>query len=69
MSEKELNQDSSDVIEAIQGLAKHIDKRFDEVDQRFDRIEFLVTGQEQRLSIAEDKIRQLATHLGLTLLK
>jgi hypothetical protein len=32
---------------------------------RLDKIEFRLTGQDQRLSILEDKVRQLATKTGL----
>ncbi|MDB5324506.1 MAG: hypothetical protein JWM57_75 [Phycisphaerales bacterium] len=31
---------------------------------RLDRIEFLMTGQEQRISVLEDRVRQLSTKLG-----
>lgn len=49
-----------------------IDKRFDAHDQRFtgvekklDEIEFFMTGQGRRIEILEDRVRQLATKLGL----
>ena len=73
MSQKKFNRDSADIIEAIQGIAKHmderfdqVDKRFDEVDKRLDRIEFRVNGQDQRISVLEDRMRQVATKVGLT---
>jgi hypothetical protein len=66
-------------VEILHDVLKHIDARFDQVDANFkrvdvrfdeaftrlDRIEFLVSGQERRLSILEDRMRVVATKLGL----
>ena len=83
MKEKKLDKNSADIIEAIQGLTRHmddrfdgvdtrfqrIDTRFDKIDKRLDRIEFKVTGQAQRIEILEDRVLQLANHIGLSFLK
>lgn len=42
-----------------------ISTRFDAVEQRLDRVEFFVSGQDRRISIVEDRLRQLATKVGL----
>jgi hypothetical protein len=44
---------------------KRVDERFEEVITRLDRLEFLVSGQERRISILEDRMRVVATKLGL----
>lgn len=63
-----------DLVEIIRGLATHLDDRLDDVatkqdikriEDRLDRIEFRITGQEQRIEILEDKVSQLATHAGI----
>ena len=61
-----------DVVEILHGLVKQIDERFNQVDERFsevfqrlDRIEFSVSGQERRISILEDRMRVVATKIGL----
>jgi hypothetical protein len=68
-----------DVVDILHHVLKHIDDRFDQVNEKFqqiderftevvtrlDRIEFLVSGQERRLSILEDRMRVVATKLGL----
>ena len=68
-----------DTVEVLQHLLKHMDKRFDRVDEKFkrvderfeevftrlDRIEFLVSGADRRISILEDRMRMVATKLGL----
>jgi hypothetical protein len=70
---------SDDTVEILQGLVRHMDERFDQVDAKFkrvgerfdevfkrlDRIEFLVSGQERRISILEDRMRVVATKLDL----
>ncbi|HEX8339357.1 MAG TPA: hypothetical protein VF624_00470 [Tepidisphaeraceae bacterium] len=38
---------------------------FAAVNGRLDRIEFHVTGQEQRIGVLEDRVRQLSTKVGL----
>lgn len=40
-------------------------QRLDATNARLDRIEFLVTGQDRRISILEDKVRQIGTKIGL----
>jgi hypothetical protein len=54
-----------DVVEILHHILKHMDERFEEVFTRLDRIEFLVSGQERRISILEDRMRVVATKLGL----
>jgi hypothetical protein len=62
--------------EVLHELLKHIDLRFDEaatglaaVEEkligRLDQIQFSVSGQERRISILEDRMRMVATKLGL----
>lgn len=53
-------------------LDQHLEEKFAEVDERFDRtdktldqIEFFVSGQDRRLSVLEDRVRLLATKVGL----
>ncbi len=69
MKDRQIDPNVADVIDAIKGLTKHVDMRFDVVEKRLEHIEFLATGQEERISILEDKVRQLATHTGLTFSK
>jgi hypothetical protein len=65
------------VEEKIDDLALSVAKGFDEayrrmnqqedrLGSRLDRIEYLVSGEERRVSILEDRVRQLATKTGLT---
>jgi hypothetical protein len=68
-----------DFPEIINHLLKHMDERFDQADERFtkidgkfddvfnqlDQIRFLVSGQERRISILEDRMRMVATKVGL----
>jgi hypothetical protein len=42
-----------------------VDDTFQEVFKRMDRIEFLVSGQDRRISTLEDRMRIVATKLGL----
>jgi hypothetical protein len=49
----------------IDGRFDRLDEKFAEVLSRCDRIEFLVSGQERRISILEDRMRVVATKLGL----
>ncbi len=44
-----------------------VDSRLDGIDQRLDRIEFLISGQDRRISILEDRMRQVSEKLGLSL--
>lgn len=50
----------------IQALREETREGFVQVEQRLDRVEYLLTGQERRISILEDHLRQVATKLGLT---
>jgi hypothetical protein len=43
----------------------NVDQKLAEVIGRCDRIEFLVSGQDRRISILEDRMRMVATKLGL----
>jgi ABC-type nitrate/sulfonate/bicarbonate transport system substrate-binding protein len=68
-----------DIAEILKFMQQHIDERFDRVDGRFgqidqqfresikrlDRIEFLLAGQERRIATLEDRMRIVATKLGL----
>ena len=49
----------------IDSQFSHIDVQFKEVFDRLDRMEFLLTGQERRLSTLEDRVRIMATKMGL----
>lgn len=61
---------AADAIEIVNALATHLDHRLDamesHIDERFDKVEALTNGQERRISTLEDKMRQVATKLGLT---
>lgn len=39
--------------------------RFDAMDQRLDRIEHQLSGQERRITILEDRVLQLSRKTGL----
>jgi archaellum component FlaC len=56
-------------IDGVEQRLGSVEQRLENVEERLDRIEFLVTGQERRISIAEDRIRQLATKIGLDFAK
>ena len=69
---------ADDVILMLRELATHLDLRLDDVatkedvkhvEGRLDRIEFRITGQQQRIEILEDKVLQLATHVGIQFVK
>lgn len=47
-----------DIVEILHSLLKHM-------DERFDRIEFLLSAQERRIAILEDRMRVVGTKLGL----
>jgi hypothetical protein len=49
---------SDDLVDILQALLKHM-------DERFDRIEFLLSAQERRIAILEDRMRVVGTKLGL----
>jgi hypothetical protein len=38
---------------------------FAALEQRLERIEFHVSGQDRRMTVLEDRVRQLATKIGL----
>ena len=66
------NGSPGEFADILSQVLKHLDERFDRVDQTFqevfkrlDRIEFLVSGQERRISTLEDRMRIVATKLGL----
>jgi hypothetical protein len=42
-----------------------VSKRFDAVEQRLESVEFLVSGQDRRISILEDKMRMVSVKIGL----
>lgn len=42
-----------------------VGQRFDAVEVRLDRIEFLSSAQERRISIVEERVRMLAVKVGL----
>ena len=44
---------------------KAANARFDVIDQVLERIEFQVSGQDRRMTVLEDRVRQLATKVGL----
>jgi hypothetical protein len=44
---------------------KAVNARFDAIDQGLERIEFQVSGQDRRMTVLEDRVRQLATKVGL----
>jgi hypothetical protein len=47
-------------------LRDKIDAGFAAVEQRLERIEFHVSGQDRRITLLEDRVRQLATKIGLS---
>ena len=49
----------------VHGRFSHIDDQFKEVFRRLDRIEFLLAAQDRRITILEDRMRIVATKLGL----
>ena len=79
MPKKSPNDMPEDVADILKFIVTHIDERFDRVDERFndmhretreikerlDRMEFLLAGQERRISTLEDRMRMVATKLGL----
>jgi hypothetical protein len=72
MQKKPAAKAPNDIVEILHSLLKHMDDRFDAVGERFekvftrlDRIEFLLTAQERRISILEDRMRVVGTKLGL----
>ena len=78
-SKRPIGNTLDDVVGILHSMSKHMDGRFDDVDAKFkrvderfeevvtrlDRIEFFVSGQERRISILEDRMREVATKLGL----
>ena len=71
-SKHKQNESPEDFADILSQVLKHLDERFDRVDQTFqevfkrlDRIEFLVSGQDRRISTLEDRMRIVATKLGL----
>jgi hypothetical protein len=71
-SKRKQNGSPEEFADILGEALKHMDKRFDNVDQTFqevfkrlDRIEFLVSGQDRRISTLEDRMRIVATKLGL----
>jgi hypothetical protein len=71
-SKPKQNGSPGEFADILSQVLKHLDERFDRVDQTFqevfkrlDRIEFLVSGQERRISTLEDRMRIVATKLGL----
>ena len=47
-------------------LRREIKSEFAAVEDRLDRIESHVTGQDRRITTLEDRVRQLATKIGLS---
>lgn len=65
-------QPADDFVGILHELLKHMDNRFDRLETRFDTVEerldqiqFSVSGQDRRISILEDRMRMVATKLGL----
>jgi hypothetical protein len=63
--------------EKIDELALMVGRGFDElrgeiksgfaaIEQRLERVEYHVGGQDRRINVLEDRVRQLATKLGLS---
>ena len=44
---------------------QEMSERFDQVDQRLDRIECSVNGHDRRLDVLEDKVRRISVKIGL----
>lgn len=55
---EEVRNDGRDGIKAVNA-------RFDAIDEGLERIEFQVSGQDRRMTVLEDRVRQLATKVGL----
>jgi len=71
-SKPKQNGAPEDLADILTHVLKHLDERFDHVDQTFqevfkrlDRIEFLASGEDRRISTLEDRMRIVATKLGL----
>ena len=47
-------------------LRKDMNAGFAAVEQRLDRIESKVDGQDRRITTLEDRVRQLATKIGIS---
>ena len=72
MQENNLEQKIDHLTKLVEGLAETMTGQFDQVHQQFggvngrlDRIEYRLTGQDQRISILEDRLRQIATKVGI----
>ncbi|OHA17555.1 MAG: hypothetical protein A2836_03585 [Candidatus Taylorbacteria bacterium RIFCSPHIGHO2_01_FULL_45_63] len=53
------------VDEKFVDLKKEMNERFDQVDKRFDRLEFYVNGHDKRIEVLEDKVRLISVKIGL----
>ena len=49
----------------VQLIRDEVRGGFAGVTERLDKIEFLVSGQERRISILEDRLRLISTKIGL----
>lgn len=43
-----------------------VEQKLGGIEQRLDRVEFLVNGQDNRISVLEDRVRQISTKIGLS---
>lgn len=43
-----------------------VERQLGSIEQRLDRVEFLVNGQDNRISVLEDRVRQIGVKIGLT---
>jgi hypothetical protein len=50
----------------IEAVAKEMQDGFAAADQRLERIEFSTSGLTRRLDTVEDRIRQIATKIGIS---
>jgi hypothetical protein len=57
-----LEEVRTEVRESTQATAA----RFDSIDEGLERIEFQVSGHDRRMTVLEDRVRQLATKVGLS---
>ncbi len=55
-----------EVREEVRAGSQAAAGRFDAIQQNLERIEFHVSGQDRRMTVLEDRVRQLATKVGLS---
>jgi len=57
--------ETSKGFKAMEKRFDAIDEKFNAMDDRFDKLEFLMTAHDRRITILEDRMRLVATKVGL----